>query len=335
MNREASPRHRLRYLPVSIFAIIMGLSGVTLVLRRLEHDAGGPAVASLVALTLTLLLAVFLGFLYLRKCLRYPDAVAEEWHHPVRISFFPAMTISLILLGTLLQPLLAPVALALWSVGVAGHLLLSLGVIGSWISHREFVYAQLNPAWFIPAVGNVLVPVAGVPFGLVELSWFFFSVGILFWLVLLTLVFNRLIFHGPIPARLLPTLAILIAPPAVGLISWVRLTGEIGVTGRFLYSIALLFLLVVATQARALVRLPFSLAWWAYSFPLAAFVLSSFLFAEREPDAGIHALLGWLGTGLLALVLVVLVWQTFRAVARDAICQPEDAASAQAAPPRP
>jgi tellurite resistance protein len=36
--------------------------------------------------------------------------------------------------------------------------------------------------------------------------------------MLLTLVFNRIIFHDPLPGKLQPTLVILIAPPAVA--SW-------------------------------------------------------------------------------------------------------------------
>ena len=42
------------------------------------------------------------------------------------------------------------------------------------------------------------------------MPWLFFSAGMLFWPVRLTLVFSRLNFHDPLPGRLYPTLAILI-----------------------------------------------------------------------------------------------------------------------------
>lgn len=66
--------------------------------------------------------------------------------------------------------------------------------------HHEIIsrFNTLTLAWFIQVVGNVLVPVAGVPLGFVDVSWFFFSIGMFFWLILMTLVFNRMIFHQAI-----------------------------------------------------------------------------------------------------------------------------------------
>ena len=106
-----------------------------------------------------------------------------------------------------------------------------LYVLHVWFNHEHLKIAHLNPAWFIPAVGNILVPIAGVGLGYIELSWFFFSIGILFWIVLFTIIMNRVLFHEPLPAKLAPTLFILIAPPAVGFVSYIGLTGGGGIDG--------------------------------------------------------------------------------------------------------
>jgi tellurite resistance protein len=45
------------------------------------------------------------------------------------------------------------------------------------------------------------------------------------WLVLFTIIMNRIIFHNPLPQKLLPTLIILIAPPAVAMLSLASLHG--------------------------------------------------------------------------------------------------------------
>ena len=84
--------------------------------------------------------------------------------------------------GTL--PYWPGVAGVLWVLGSSLHLLLTLYIMGVWIHHEHFEIHHINPAWFIPMVGNVLVPIAGVPLGFVEISWFLFSIGILFWLIL-------------------------------------------------------------------------------------------------------------------------------------------------------
>jgi tellurite resistance protein len=39
------------------------------------------------------------------------------------------------------------------------------------------------------------------------------------WAVMFTIIMNRIVFHKTLPQKLMPTLFILIAPPAVALIS--------------------------------------------------------------------------------------------------------------------
>ena len=103
----------------------------------------------------------------------------------------------------------------------------------------KFQITHMSPAWFIPPVGSMVVPVAGVEHYAHEPLWFFFSLGLMFWVILLVIFFNRIIFHNPLPNKLLPTLFILIAPPAIGFISYVKLTGGLNEFGRILYYFAL------------------------------------------------------------------------------------------------
>ena len=63
---------------------------------------------------------------------------------------------------------------------------------------------------------------AGVHLVSPEIFWFFFSIGLVFWLVLLAIVLYRLFFHEHLPARLAPTLFILLAPPSVGFITYTQ-----------------------------------------------------------------------------------------------------------------
>ena len=75
------------------------------------------------------------------------------------------------------------------------------------------------------------------------------------WLVviLLTIIFYRVLFHHPIDERLMPTLFILIAPPAVGFIAYTRLTGgELDTFARVLYYSGLFLTLLLFTPGRAL-----------------------------------------------------------------------------------
>ncbi|MEZ5839567.1 MAG: SLAC1 anion channel family protein [Hyphomicrobiales bacterium] len=313
---------RLKHFPISFFALVMGLSGLTLAAERLEMTLGMKHSGSLVLLIIALVVFITIAALYGLKAARYWDDVVWEWHHPVRMAFFPTASISIILLATAAMPFSAKVAFVWWTIGATLHLIGTLSVVSAWIGHRAFETPHLNPAWFIPAVGNALVPIAGVPLGFPEISWFFFSVGMLFWIVLLTLVFNRLIFHTPLPERLFPTLVILVAPPAVGFVAYMRLAGELDSFARILYYGGVAFFLVVALQLPRLLKLPFALSWWALSFPIAAITVATLLYAEKVGSAGLQTF----GIGLfifLVLAILVLAARTTKAILAHKVCVPE------------
>lgn len=314
---------RLVHFPVPFFASVMGLAGLTLALHEAELVFGWGHMASRVALALTVADFAVIAGLYLLKALRHPEAVAADWHHPVKLAFFPAISISLLLIATALRPVSMDVAHAVWIVGAVAQAGLTLAVLSGWIGHRTFQPVHISPAWFIPAVGNVVAPVAGVGFGYIEASWLFFSTGMLFWIVLLTLVMNRLIFHDPLPGRLLPTLVILIAPPAVGLLAWLQLNGgQVDALARMLYYSAVLFAAIVAVQVPAFVRLPFALSWWALSFPVAALTLATFRYGELTGKPGFGTA-GALLLGILCLIVLGLVFRTAKAIFNRQICLPE------------
>lgn len=313
---------RLHDFPVSFFSTVMGMSGLTIALHKLEKTLGLSDRISLGLFAVSVALFAVLAGLYLLKLVRYPAAIAEEWRHPVRISFFPTISVGLILLGTAAQAVDLDLARLLWGVGAGAHLLLTIAVMSSWINQTHYEIVHSNPAWFIPVVGNIVVPIAGVNFAPADLSWFFFAIGLLFWLVLLTIVVYRLIFHTPLPGKLVPTLFILLAPPSVGFIAWVALTGGIDSFARLLYFAAVFLFLLLMVQLPRFSGLSFTLSWWAYSFPLAAFSIATMVMGEKTGTT----LYVWAGLGLggvLALLIAGLFARTVLAVVRGEICRPE------------
>lgn len=317
---ETTPK--LMYLPVPIFATVMGLMGWAMALHAAPQWVPFSHLLSPLVLWGGIGVFVFLSGLYLLKLMRFPAAVKAEWHHPVRLAFFPAISISLLLMGTAMWTHQPELAKALWLTGAAGQVVLTLAVVSGWISHRSFEVGQLTPAWFIPAVGNVVAPIAGAQMGFVELSWLFFSAGVVFWLVLLTLVFNRLIFHDPIPGKLLPTLVILIAPPAVAFSAYVSLTGHVDGVARVFLNAGYLFAALVLVQAPKFRSLPFALPWWALSFPVAALAIASFRFGSLTGSA-FHTVVGVAVLAVLTVIMLALIWRTLVAAARGEICVPE------------
>jgi len=319
-KRKASAR--LENFPISFFAMVMGLAGLTIAWEKAQHLLGIDMHLNGGLLVATVSTFVVLLALYAGKAIRHTDAVLRELRHPIKLNFFPTISISLLLMAIALLPMSFGATQLLWLAGTGLHLAFTLYVMNVWIHHEHLEVHHMNPAWFIPVVGNVLVPVAGVPLGYLDVSWFPFSIGIVFWVVLMTIIFNRVLFHHPIDQKLMPTLFILIAPPAVGFVSYERLTGDLDAFARVLYYSGLFLTLLLFTQVPRFSRLGFFLSWWAYSFPLAAISIASMVMYEQT-GASVYA---WIGGGLLVLLTAIvglLVYLTARAVVRHGICVPE------------
>lgn len=319
---QAATPNRLANFPITFFATTMGLGGFTLALRAAAAPMGLGKIPFQVALAATVLVFVLVSLVYAAKALRQGEDLAAEWHHPVRMAFFPTISVSILLLATAFLSEARAVALVLWIIGTALQGALTLAVISGWIGTRSFQHGHLNPAWFIPAVGNVIVPVAGAQLGFPEISWLFFSAGLIFWMVLLTLVFNRLVFHDPLPGRLQPTMVIMVAPPAVAFLAWVRLTGGVDHFAHILLSLAYVFAAIIVLQLPRILRLPFALSFWALSFPLASLTISSIMYGEMA-KSHTHVLIGEGLMVALVVLILALIWRTVLGIARNEICHPE------------
>jgi tellurite resistance protein len=138
----------------------------------------------------------------------------------------------------------------------------------------------------------------------------------------LTVIFYRVLFHHPIDEKLMPTLFILIAPPAVGFIAYLKLTGELDAFARILYFTGLFLTLLLFTQIRRFARLRFFLSWWAYSFPIAAITIATFLMHENSVG-GMYLYIGAFLLLVLTLVVGFLLARTAMAVRKQGICVPE------------
>jgi tellurite resistance protein len=310
---------RLKNLPIAFFSTVMGLSGLAIALQRAgELWAPSAALGNFMALLSGLVFGVLL-LVYGLKALRHWPAVIDELSDPVKMSFGATVSVSLLLLSIATLHSAPTLSLVLWATGVPLHLVYTLYVLNTWIHKTDFDIRHISPAWFIPVVGNILVPVAGVHHASAEISWLFFSIGLLFWLVLFTIIIYRMIFHHPLPDKLLPTLFILIAPPAVGFISYLKLAGGLDGFARVLYFSALFLTLLLFLQIPRFLRLPFYLSWWAYSFPLAAMSVATLLMHSLTALPA-YAFFAWLLLGVLYAVVVYLVARTLYAVARQEIC---------------
>ena len=297
--------------PVPLFAITMGHAGLGLAWRSAHQAFGLPAAIAEALMALAAGAFALVAGLYGLKLAACPGAVAADFRHPVTMNFFPAISIGLLLLAVGALPHAPVAAEGLWIAGAGLHLVLAVTIVGRWIRHNTEIQ-HASPAWFLPVVSNILVPIAGVPLGYETVSWFFFAVGLTFWVPLFTIVLYRLIFHDPLPPQIAPLLFILIAPPAAGFVAYMQLNGGgLDVLGYLLAASALFIALVLVGIAGLFVRLPFALSWWAFTFPSAALSCAMTHVHTQVPSPATYAL----AVAVLAVATAIIAWVTLRTIA--------------------
>ena len=316
-------KRSLEHFPVQLFAVIMGVSGLAIVFAKAYHLIDMPYWIYILILLIDTILFLGIFTAYMFKWLLYPEAVKKEFNHPIKSSFMAAISISFLLFSIAFYDFAPTVSILLWCIGAPLQLMFTLIIIRYWI-HNELKVVHSNPAWFIPIVGNLLVPVVGVEAAPVWVSLFFFALGLFFWMVLFTIMIYRIVFHHPLAKKLVPTLFILIAPPAVGFVSYFRITnGSIDMFSMFLYFIALFTLLLLLFMVRMFDTKQFFISWWAYTFPLAAITIATLLmhmaFRTTVTYAG-SVILILLTTSVIGFVTV----RTFQECRAEKICIEEE-----------
>lgn len=311
---------RIKNFPIAFFAVVMGLTGLAIACMSMAF-LGTFFTFTGIALTIisTLIFGIFL-IVYSIKIFKYPEEVKKEFNHPIKSSFFPTVSISLLLLSIAYGHINSFFALFFWISGTILHFILLIRTIRFWIN-EEFKVELKNPAWFIPVVGAIIVPIQGVNYSK-ELSWFFFSIGIIFWIILFTIVVYRIIFHSPLPERLSPTLFILMAPPAVGFISYIKITASIDTFSNLLFYFTLFLCIVLFSLIQKFIKLRFYISWWAYTFPLDALTISIIL-RYKLTQLYFYKNLGVAALIITTFVIGIVSLRTLIAIKRKEICVEE------------
>jgi len=301
---------RLQHFPVSFFSMILGLAGFTIAFQKMEELLHLSIKISNYLIGFTFLLAIVLGIFYLAKSIKYFDEIVIDFNHPIKMNFTPTIFIVFLMASIIMMPINMQVSKILWIIGTTGQAIIFLNIISKWMHNSNIEIHHFNPSWFIPAVGNILIPISGIKHFHPEISWLFFSIGLVFWIVLLIVFYNRIFFHHPLPEKLTPTLFLLIAPPAVGFISYIKLTGQIDPFAKVLYYFALFNFIVLIVQFDTFKKIKFYLSWWAYSFPITAFTISSILFYHKTQIE----LFKYIAIAVFAIAILLIIFLIYRTI---------------------
>jgi len=294
------------------FSVVMGLAGLALAWSRASHLMGEGAIW--VANALGVLAAVVwlaLAAASLLRLRRYPRLIAQDLAHPVRHAFVAAIPVGLLLLCAVAVGPLGPRVWidAVWVVAAGAQFLVTVWVLGRWLHEPQegqpSMWLAITPALFIPVVGNVVAPLAGIPLGHTAWSLAQMGLGAFFWPLVMALVLARRAAYSALPARLLMSWFITVAPPSVLGVVTVVIKAPVG-WSMALWGVALFCLIWAAQVVNRAWAGGFHMGFWAVSFPLAAFTGLTLMLAERGAAP-------WMGAAamvLLVLTSVTITWLT-------------------------
>lgn len=321
MNNETIklvPSNRVQFFPIMMFAVVMGLSGLTIVFQKANEILKFDSLVGNILLIVDTIVFITILLVYIVKIVKYFDEVKKEFNHPIRINFFAASAISFLLVSVAYHPINQQIAMYLFFIGTFMQTFFTFYTIQFWIN-KNLEITHSNPVWFIPIVGNVLVPVAGYSFIDTNFLMYYFSVGIFFWIVLTSLLINRIIFHNQLMVKFIPTLFIFIAPPAVSFIAYVKMTGEFDMFASILYNLALFFSFLLIFMYKNFLNLKFFISWWAFTFPLAAVTIASML-AFSKTGLVFYSFLSYFFMIMTTVVVSIVAYKTLQYMMKKEIC---------------
>ncbi len=315
-------RQKIKYFPITSFSIVMGLTGLSIAFGKFYHLQWLPRIFYDISIFSVLALFLMIGIIYGLKWILFPDEVNTDFRHRIRINFFSAISISLLLLSIAFYTYFPILSIAFWWLGVILQTIFMYKTISFWIQHN-FEIQHFNPAWFIPVVGNILIPVCGVDYAPVIVSYFYFVVGFFFWIVLFTIFFYRAIFHDQLPQKFIPTFFILLAPPAVGFISYMRITASWDNFAVFLLLMTYFFIALLAVMYKSFTKLKYFMSWWAFTFPLAASTIASAV-AYQVTKQPVFKVMAWSLLVAVMSAIAIVGWFTAASIRKGEVCVKED-----------
>ncbi|WP_321471330.1 SLAC1 anion channel family protein [Halarcobacter sp.] len=315
---KSIPSDRLQFFPIMMFAIVMGFTGLSIVFHKMHEVLYFPTIIVEIFGYISLGLFLVILFFYVKKIITYKEEVKKEMTHPVRVNFFAAISISLLLLSIFFRHSISELSNVLFVAGALLHFFFTFYTIKYWINNNLEIHHS-NPAWFIPIVGNIIVPIAGKGFVSDSVLYFFFSIGIFFWIILFAIILNRIIFHKQFAPKFMPTLFILIAPPAIGFVAYIKLTSSLDFFAHILYSLALFFTILVFVMYKNYINIKFFISWWAFTFPMAAISIATILMYQLTHE-NIYAILSYIFMVITIFVVFLVAKETIVHMFKKEIC---------------
>ncbi len=280
--RTPSRAENAHRIPPTVFSVSFGLAGLAagwnaaarfFSVPQLVADIIWIVAAAAWAITFTL----FLGHV------RTVQRLQEQLRDPTFAPFVALAFIIPLLFGAALAQHARLAGVIVYVVSLVLTVALGAHLLGQWIV-TDLSLADWHSGYFLPTVaGGFIASLAASQLGYSSLAKVMFGYGAISWLIIGSILLQRLFIGPRLPVNLLPTMAIQVAPPVIAGVAW------FGVNGGRVDGVALGLSgyagLMVLMQLRLLPlyrTVPFGLSWWAFAFSYAAIFVDAIRWLAAE-----------------------------------------------------
>jgi len=273
---ERTGKGAIKNFAPSWFSVVMG-TGI-LAITSTFYAQYIPVLKSIAVVLFYVNIAAFIVIFvfWMLRWVLFPKNALADLKHPIIANFYATFAIGILVLSAnfLIIGRNIPVAKYLWLIG-----------------------EHISPGWFIPPIGLVIIPMVGSAMieqfsggmrdFVIFINYFVWGSGFFLYLALLAITLYRFILHPPLPRIFAPVIWMNLGPVGVGTVSLVGLITHTDfittkepfyVFGFILWGFGIWWLLMailLTLHYTKKMRIPYNLSWWAFTFPLGAYVAAS------------------------------------------------------------
>ena len=139
LTKEDESAFELKFFPIMMFAVVMGFSGLTITYQKAAIWLGFPHMIGDLLMYFTTSIFAVVSIIYVTKFSKYSSAVKNEFSHPIRINFFAAVSISMLMLSIIYKESFLPLSAIFWYLGTILHFYLTMHTISFWINKEALI----------------------------------------------------------------------------------------------------------------------------------------------------------------------------------------------------
>lgn len=254
-------------------------------------------------------ISFILIFMLALKLVFYPGVVRSDLSNPIILSNSGTFSMALMILSTYINSFNADLALGVWILGVALHILLIMCFTYRYII-QQFDIKGVYPSYWIVFVGITMAAITAHVHGLFEITFIFFLFGFLMMILTLPLVIYRYFKYPNVPNQNKPLICIFTAIISILIVGY---TNSFNVVfNEFLilmYVVAFLFFLFAFVKVIEYRNLDFYPSFSAFTFP---FVITAIASTEISKiyDVNILNVIILIQT-IIAIIMVIYVFYKY------------------------